>query len=73
LLEYTHRNTPRQTEMTTLITEQSGARWSARATGSEQPGRAFWVLLLSGTSQARPGICGFYASSLNTACAALSN
>lgn len=54
------------------ITEQCGARWVVSATevGGD---RAFWVLLISGKSAARPGIVGFYAASINAACDALNN
>jgi len=57
----------------TYITEQCGARWSITATDINRSDRAFWVFLLSGKSQAKPGIVGFYAISLNAACDALSN
>lgn len=57
----------------TLITEQCGARWVATATEAQQSDRAVWVQLLSGHSLAKPGVLGFYASSLNAACDALNN
>lgn len=57
----------------TYITEQCGARWVATATDSTRIDRAFWVMLVGGLSQARPGVVGFYASSINAACNALNN
>jgi hypothetical protein len=56
----------------TSITEQCGARWTAKPTGL-QGNRAFWVSLESGRSNAKPEIVGFYSSSINAAAAALSN
>lgn len=56
----------------TTITEQCGAQWVAAATGA-QGARAYWVQLVHGRSAARPGLVGFYAASLNAACAALNN
>ena len=56
----------------TYITEQCGARWSASSTGTVGE-RAFWVFLIGGRSQARPGVVGFYAASINAACNALNN
>lgn len=56
----------------TKITEQCGAVWIASKTEVDGP-RAFWVMLVSGRSTAKPGIVGFYASSINAACDALNN
>jgi hypothetical protein len=58
---------------TTYITEQCGARWAVSSTGSNRSDRAFWVFLVSGRSQAKPGWIGFYADSINAACNALNN
>lgn len=55
------------------ITESSGAKWLATKTGPANSDRALWVFLLSGKSQAKPGVVGFYAKSLNEACEALNN
>jgi hypothetical protein len=54
------------------ITEQTGAKWTAKSTG-QQGGRAYWVSLDSGRSMAKPGIIGFYSASINAAAAELSN
>lgn len=56
----------------TFITEQCGARWSVSSTGVGGD-RAFWVFFVSGLSTAKPGVIGFYASSIESACDALNN
>jgi hypothetical protein len=55
-----------------IITEQCGARWRVEPTGAIGA-RAYWVRLDFGQSMARPGILGFYASSINAAAANLNN
>lgn len=55
----------------TYITEQCGARWVIRREGHGD--RAFWVFLVHGRSQAKPGVVGFCAPSVNAACSALNN
>jgi hypothetical protein len=55
-----------------IITEQCGARWTATTTGRDGI-RAFWVLLVSGKSQAKPGVLGFYVAGIDAAAEALAN
>lgn len=57
-----------------IITEQSGAKWIAQQTGQTGT-RALWVskLDLSTPSAAKPGVTGFYADSINSACDMLNN
>lgn len=54
--------------MKVIITEQNGAEWSAEKT-NQQGQRTYWVRrsLLSVPSQEKPGIVGFYASSIQDA------
>lgn len=60
--------------MQIIITEQSGAQWIAVHTG-QKGAQAVWVqqALLSPTSVAKPGVVGFYASSINAAAEQLAN
>lgn len=55
----------------TYITEQCGVRWAAVPAGNGS--RSFWVYLLSGVSEAKPNVIGFYAPSIEAACDALNN
>jgi len=55
-----------------MITEQTGAKWTATPTG-QQGERAYWVSLNAGRSMAKPGIIGFYAASIDAAANQLSN
>ena len=54
------------------LTEQCGARWIARKTMFEGE-RAYWIMWAGGQSQAKPGIVGFYAQTIEAAAEALAN
>ena len=53
------------------ITEANGACWVVHATQARRADRAFWALLVSGRSAARPLDLGFYAPSLRAVYVAL--